>query len=74
MSALTAVAAECKICGFTTTDETQLEMWNGYGDCIGPEHFADIEHMVWTRSDGTAVTEKRRPRVAGEPVEIPARR
>ncbi len=44
----TIVSALCLGCGHETTDETDLELWNGYGDC--PKCYAS--HAIWSLDSG----------------------
>lgn len=45
--------AFCLTCGFATSDDTTLEMWNDYGDCVGPAHAEDHETALWVLEDGS---------------------
>jgi hypothetical protein len=49
----TIVRAVCA-CGYTSSDPTDLELWNGYGDHAAPGTIYDHGHRVtvWTLSDG----------------------
>lgn len=49
MSTVTVVKAECLICGFVTTDPSSIELWDGYGECVGPNHpDGAVQHSLWT--------------------------
>jgi hypothetical protein len=49
------VYARCLVCGYSTDDETTLELWNGYGDHIGPWTEACTDHSLWVLRDGSVV-------------------
>lgn len=45
--------ATCALCGYSTTSPSQLELWNGYGDCPAPFHVNDEQQDVtWVLAGG----------------------
>lgn len=43
-----AALAECVICGFKTSRASELEAWDFYGECVGPNHpDGGVQHSRW---------------------------
>lgn len=45
------LSVTCRICGFSTTDKGVMDLWNGYGSCLGPNGHGE-QHSVWVMKNG----------------------